>query len=567
MKNIYLTLLLLFGLTALFQSQVIAQESPRNPLTLSGGLNVNTIFSSGLNNANKPFNYFLSGNFNLQLFDQLNIPININFSDRKINLSQGYSFNQFSISPTIQWATFHLGTNYMNFSPYTLNGHQFLGVGVELNPGNWDIQLMSGRLLKGQFSDTTNTTGPTFNRYANGAKVSYNPGKFNVGFSVLDSKDRSSSIPESNRIFNGQVLNPEDNLIVSLTFGAILLDRLQFNAELSNSLVTKDNNQLYEPLKIDGLSGLFKKGNVSSESNNAFNLNLAYNLNSNGGIIGFAFEQIDPNYKTHGAYYFLEDLRKYTLNYSQNFWDNKLNLNSNIGVQQDDIYKNKASSGSRFIGSLNMNAQPDESLHLGLNFSNFQSFMFVNDIYSQITRIPGQPIDSLDFSMISQNIGLSVNKTLNQSETRSNGITFQMNYLISNNRRDGVALEAQKSNILNGTLGYSMNFIEKGTALNIGMNMLNNTIAENKLKGFGPVIMVQKELLDKKLTGGLNFSWLRTNLSSPEISKQNSSVSNIQLISNYRPKEKHNFSLNAGLVKSENPQAFLNGTLGYSYSF
>jgi hypothetical protein len=566
MKNLYLIPILLATLLSLDGS---AQESspPRKIIKYSGGINVNTVFSSGIYTQN-PFNYFLSGNLNFRVLDDLVIPVNLNYSNRKISLSQGYSFNQISINPSYKWATAHIGTNYMTFSPYTLNGHQFLGVGFDLKPENWDIQLMSGRLLKGQNQDTTNTTGPTFSRYAYGAKVLYAPGNYSFGFSFLNSNDRGSSLAEENRFFDNRVLNPESNLVVGLNFNAVLLHDFQLNVEFSNSIVTSKNDNLNESLRIKSLAGLFKKGDASTQSHNAFKTQLSYNLNQGTGILGVGFEQVDPNYRTHGAYYFVEDIRNYTLNYSQSFSENKFNLASNIGIQQDDIKKTKATQSKRFVGSLNINAQPNEGLAMGLNFSNFQSYQFVNDIYSQITRVPGQPIDSLDYSMISQNLGYNLSKKVKESETKTETFLMNLNFLNSTSKSDKVTIDERGNKIFNGTTNYQFDYLKKHTKLVLGLNFLTNNIGLNKLTGFGPIVQVQKELANNKFRTSLSMSVLSTKMESPDdLLQKNSVVSNIQVNANYVPKEKHNLFFNAGLVQNNNAKGYFNSTVGYNYTF
>lgn len=541
--------------------------SKEKPLAINGGLSLNSVFSYGLPNINKPFNFFLSGNVNFNLFNTINIPVSVNLSDRRVSLSQGYSFNQISFNPTYKWVTAHIGTNYMNFSPYTLNGHQFLGGGLELKPNKWNIQLMTGRLRKGQFVDTL-TTGPTFKRMGYGAKVEYNPGNYIAGLTVFKSQDFANTVPlEKRKSKESGIITPEDNMVIALNFGTTLFHALQINAEYSNSVLTKDRSSFYQKAKLRTLAGIFAQTNATSESYNAFKTNVSYNMGASNTLLGVGYEKVDPNYKTHGGYYFVNDIVNYTVNLNQQLFKSKVNLAANLGVQTDDIKKTKATNGRRFVGSINATGQLNEKLNMGLNLSNFQSYMFVNDLYSRVTRIPGLEIDSLDFSMISQNIGYNLNKTLKKTDTENSGLAFNLNYLISQNRRDQVLDPNSKTNILNATLGYMHQFVPSALSINISTNLINNTFASSKMTGFGPTLSVQKGFLDKKLNTNLNLTLLKTANQGIDLPNTGNSVANIQLGANYRLKEKHNFNFNSGLVKSGAFEPYLNGNIGYSYAF
>lgn len=57
-----------------------------------------------------------------------------------------------------------------------------------------------------------------------------------------------------------------------------------------------------------------------------------------------------------------------------------------------------------------------------------QSFMFVRDAYQEITQVPGQPIDSLDYSQISQNFSTGINQNFEGSESYKSSLSFNINY-------------------------------------------------------------------------------------------------------------------------------------------
>lgn len=573
MKNVFLQnsmrLLCLFiylglgGSSASAQNIDLANVAKAKPLQVSGGFGANTVFTAGLP-GNQPFNYFLNGNLNFNLFGTINIPLSFNYSDQRLMLSQGYSFNQLSINPTYKWVTAHIGTNYMTFSPYTLNGHQFLGGGLELSPNKWKIQLMAGRLIKGQFEDTT-TTGPTFKRMGYGTKIEYNPGNFVAGFTLFKAMDDVNSVPELRRIFNKQVVNPEDNMVVSLNFGTTLFHALQFNIEYSNSVVTKDQKPEYDRVRIRSLAGILHHGNATTESYNAFKTNLTYNIAATKTMVGVGYETIDPNYRTLGGYYFVNDLRNYTLNLNQMLYDGKLTLSGNVGVQQDDIKKTKVNNQSRFVGSLNANATLKEGFTMGVNFSNFQSYRFINDTYSRITRFPGQVIDTLSFAMVSRTLGYNLTKSLAKSDDKESSLNFNISLIGSQNKRADVLDAESKTNIINSSLTYSIAYPTKQASINTSLTYFRNMFFNGTITGLGPTVGFQKTMA-KILNTNLNLSALNVNNTMTGIDKPSSLALNAQISASMTVGKGHNFNFNTGVV-ANNGQTYLNGNLGYNYSF
>lgn len=127
-------------------SQNLESIGKENPLTVSGGVSINQIFygNNGLDSRRDPYSFFASGNINMDLYGW-SVPLSFAYSNQQVSFQQ--PFNQYSINPTYKWFTGHLGFSSMNFSPYTLGGHTFLGVGAEARPGKWQVSAMYGRLL------------------------------------------------------------------------------------------------------------------------------------------------------------------------------------------------------------------------------------------------------------------------------------------------------------------------------------------------------------------------------------------------------------------------------------
>ena len=129
-----------FGLLVLFSAligrlsaQNLDQVGQAKPLQLSGGFSANQIFyaTHGSEARRDPYTYFLSGDLNLSLYGW-SAPVSFTYSNQQASFQQ--PFNRYSIHPTYKWVTLHGGYTAMSFSPYTLNGHTFLGVGPTYHP-------------------------------------------------------------------------------------------------------------------------------------------------------------------------------------------------------------------------------------------------------------------------------------------------------------------------------------------------------------------------------------------------------------------------------------------------
>lgn len=155
-------------------SSLVAQNletiGKEKALTVSGGLSLNQIFyaANGVALRRDPYSYFASGNVNFSLYGW-DVPLSFSYSNQNTAFQQ--PFNQYSIHPTYKWITGHLGYSSMTFSPYTVNGHIFLGGGIELAPeGKWKLSALYGRFLKAVEPDTLTAQNvvPSFKRMRKG---------------------------------------------------------------------------------------------------------------------------------------------------------------------------------------------------------------------------------------------------------------------------------------------------------------------------------------------------------------------------------------------------------------
>jgi hypothetical protein len=121
----------------LFFNEIKNRFQNRDWIKVSGGINATTMFNTihGNEQRNDPFAFRLNANLN---FDILGIkaPFSASISDgNKVYNLPSYAF--YGLSPSYKWIKLHFGDRNMEFSPYTLSGHNFYGMGMEINPENF----------------------------------------------------------------------------------------------------------------------------------------------------------------------------------------------------------------------------------------------------------------------------------------------------------------------------------------------------------------------------------------------------------------------------------------------
>ena len=212
----------LFGLCLLFAFSAKSQQirldnlkeqfSVKNLVRVNGGIAANSVFYTGDNAARQPFMWVLTGNINIHLLNQFNIPFSYNLN----NLGSNYTYptlpNRLSLHPTYKWVTAHVGDVSMSFSPYTLSGHQFTGGGVELKPGNFPLkaQFMCGRLLKETEYDARNGGIVAYRRLGYGGGIRYEKENYQLGTTLFHAHDDENSLlwkPDSLQVY------PQSNLL------------------------------------------------------------------------------------------------------------------------------------------------------------------------------------------------------------------------------------------------------------------------------------------------------------------------------------------------------------------
>ncbi|GAA3769936.1 hypothetical protein [Flavobacterium ginsengiterrae] len=564
LSKIKFSIILLFFSALGFSQNFNVQELGKAKLiNVSGGVSANSIFYSG-NAARDPFTYFLNGNVNFNVAGLYNIPFSFSYTNQKFGYGKPVLMNRLSIHPSYKWITGHIGDVSMTFSPYTLAGHQFTGLGVDLTPqGKFKVSAMYGRLLKSsEYDSAYPDILPAYKRFGYGFKTNYALEKINLGLTFFKAKDVINSI--SNPVPFELGVSPKENAAVSLETTFKLFEKLQVSTEFANSSITEDT-RTPDGTKAKGIAALFLNPNNTTASYNAFKGQLVYPAGK--GTLGLGYERIDPNYRTLGGYYFNNDLENITVNATQTLYKNKVSLAVNLGLQKDNLEKQKQSQMKRLVSALNVDYRANDKLNFNVNYSNFQSYTNSRNQFDYINQVSNYDyLDTLNFRQVNQNLTLAVNYLLKNEKTLKKSINANFSMQDAINQQQGRTIAGGATTYYNSGLSYSIGYPMKDLNLIASINnTYGNTDAGNSFI-IGPTIGATKLFFDKKFTTSASTSY---NTSYNDGQKQNDII-NFRLNGSYIYLQKHNFS--AGVISLFSNSRMqknndLTATLTYTYSF
>ncbi len=529
-------------------------------LAATGGISLNQIFfnSSDSSATRKPYTYTLTANLNTALYGW-SIPFSMVYSNQNMTYSQ--PFNQFTITPSYKWVRLHIGYSSMNFSSYTLSGHQFLGGGVELTPGSkFSFSAMGGRLQKSIQPDTSASTSPQYHRVGSGFKTEYSLDFGSIAAMVFYATDDKNSIN-----FGTDTVSvlPMENLTAGLTGNFNILKHFSLNMEYATSILTENT---LSPETNDG------RGTVPlftyRESTYRYNAyKSSFNFNSGIGSLGLAYERVDPGYTTLGAYYNTNDFENYTLNYSGGFFKNKVSLASSFGFQKDNLSGENDQDNTRKILNLNLGVIPIEKLNLAFFYSTFNYYTHIRSTFDDInTTDPYAKYDTLNYTQISENIGGTAGYSFGEKEKNVNNLSLSMSYQKASLLQNDVP-ENAGNEYLSASAGYSMRNENYGLTPALAFNYSNSGNDTLKTEIFGPSVSIRKTFLDQKLSTQLVLSYNHALLN--KVKQSQNTI--IRFSAGYTLKKNHVFNLsNSTALRRSISSTNKNETtviLTYRYSF
>ncbi len=527
----------------------ILEFRKKKPLKISGNISANaTQFSSMPKQARQSSTYQLSGSVNVSLYELLNIPISFNLNNYGAKFSYPSLPNRLSFHPSYKWIRAHIGDVSMSFNPYTLNGHQFTGIGIDLTPGRWQISAMGGRLLRRVEADSLlPAIRPNYERWGYGAKVGYEADKFALGGTFFTARDKMNDIS-----FDTDALGiyPKGNIAIGLNGSLNLFKDLKLSLEYGLSIMQRD-------LRV-------KERNYY----HAIKANLAYSFV--GNTIGVGYERISPDYETLGAYYFNNDYENLTLNYSRNFFDNKMSLALSGGVQRDDLSGQKQEKNKRFVGSANINFTPGDKFFASVSLSSYQAHRNIKSSFDYINeRTPYENLDTLRFTQLNNSVDVNLNWQLLNNETQTHTLSANASYQEAADKQGEYIMPGNLTRFVNLGANYGIDFLPLDFSVVAGMNVSNNYASRKNVLTLGPTLTCSKRLLKKTLTTGLTLSLNQTR----EEGKKLATIYNIRWHAGYRFLKRHGLTANVAYQRrslsevSLGNSSSMTGQISYNYSF
>ena len=550
-RILLLTALLLLGMKPSYAQNIeeVLAFRKKKPLKISGSISARaTLFSSQPSEARQSFTYQLTGAVNLSLYELLNIPLSFNLNNYGANFSYPSLPNRLSLHPSYKWAKAHIGDVSMSFGPYTLNGHQFTGLGVELSPGRWQVSAMAGRLLKRVDADPNIPSLQVgYERWGYGLKTRYEGSTFALGGTVFAARDRDGHISFD---LDALGIYPKGDIALGIEGSLSLIKDLKLSLEYGLSRMQQDLRSAevsyYHALKAD----------------------VSYSFV--GNTLGVGYERIDPGYATLGAYYFNNDYENLTLNYSRSFFDSKLSLALSGGLQRDDLMGQKQEHNKRFVGSAQVGFTPSEALSASVSLSSFQSYRNLKSSFDYINaRTPYDNLDTLQFTQLSHSLDADISWRLKQSEAQTQTLSATLSYQEAADRQGRYIQPGQLTRFMNLGASYSLDLSALDLTLTGGFNVSNNYADRKAVLTLGPSLSLAKRFLKKQLSTGLSLSYNETQ----EAGHRLAQVYNLRATAGYRFWGKH--GLNASVAYQErkllhavsSPRSSFTSELSYSYSF
>lgn len=386
--------LLLSGLLAHATSpaQDLGQIGNRKPFALSGSLSLQggPYFYSGDGTArNLPYFWNSTGTLTLSLWGW-QAPFSYSVGSQERSWTQ--PFNRYGVSPYYKWMKLHLGFRSMRFNPYTFAGLQFYGAGVELQPRGFRFSAFYGRFNKPIAQDTLGSIipVPAYRRMGMGVKIGVGSRRTFVDLMVFRAVDDTASIPE---VSGNRSIAPKENIAVGLSGRIPLSKKLSWDFDGGASAVTDDvRAPVMEGTDLPRFSqGIFTP-RLTTRLLFAGNTSLRWN--SRYMDMRLLYKEVEPNYRSLGAFYQQTDIRSVTVEPTVRIMNGKMRVSGSYGLQQDNIRGTKVTTSVRRIGSASANWNPSRSYALDASFSNYgiaqeAGLRVLNDTFrvAQVNRV------------------------------------------------------------------------------------------------------------------------------------------------------------------------------------
>ena len=443
----------------------------------------------------QPFMYAISGTPSLS-YGNVAVPFTLLYSNQVLSFQQ--PFNRFGISPRFDWGTIYLGSSSMRFSNYTLAGQRFDGAGADLQLGILRIGAMYGRFSREVRPDNAvddpetfiNEAATTsFLRTGYAAKFGLGTRESYVDFVYLNAADQQPAEydysewemhPAQNVVLGiRSVINAKGLVVITNDWAASAYTRDQFadSIEIEDAFIRSVTKNLLTPnqstqLRFAGESAITLKTKYVSP--------------------GLLYKRIELDYKTMGAYYFLNDIEQYQANLSFRFLQNKLTGSGSFGQQHDNLQDHHLSTSRRNIGALSLNYTPSAVWGVSGSFSNFGI---------TTNPLPTSLADTTRLKQVSNTFSLVPRYQLLKGK-HNHLFTLVSSYSALNNLGDPIG-EAAETTSLTNSLSYSWTWVPYSFQTGCTPTFIRTTTILGEYQATGVSLQASKAFLAGKVSSGI----------------------------------------------------------------
>jgi hypothetical protein len=225
------------------------------------------------------------------------------------------------------------------------------------------------------------------------------------------------------------------------------------------------------------------------------------------------FERVTPGYRSMGAYFFLNDMQKITIEPGVRLFKNKLTINTSLGFQKNNLKDTKRLQTTRRIGSVRVNARVTKNYNISGFYSNY-------GVGQKEGLVPIE--EATEVAQVTQNWG--INQSLNlQGEDVVQNIMLNYTNQSMNDENPNTAVYANyTTNTIFGT--YVLTYLPLRLGGNISYTYTKFALAALNTVFHGPTLSVNKSFFDNKLRTTLSAT-LFSNKSNEELQRRLTKVS------------------------------------------
>lgn len=432
----------------------------------------------------RPYGASLSINARLG-YGRFVIPMALSINNQGTDFSN--PFNRFGISPTYRWIKLHLGWRTMRFSKFSMQNTQFLGAGLELNPGLLRLSAMKGKIdyripgLPEHLQDLTPQRDAMAVKLGFGSRTKY------LDISLLRVEDE--------RMSGDTIFQPKQNAVLGLQSQLSFWDnmiKLELDAGLSALTEnTYADEELLDEADIPSFVTDIIEPNISTHVNYALEGKLSFQ--KGWFALANTYRRVMPEYQSLGLNYLRNDIEAFVVAPSFRLFANKLIISSSIGLERNNLDELRNLDQERVISSANVNIRPNQNHNINLQFSNYS--------FDQRLVYDSLLTESIIIQQVNRNYGASYTFTKN-NKGNVNVLSISTQVQEATNLNESSLNNNTKSIVAN----YSKSSINSNWSYNLGANYFDLAFGENNSSQLGLNLGVSyntKRNLFKTQLGGL----------------------------------------------------------------